>query len=94
MSYAQASIRAIEKPINKAQSRVATPIRNSHAETPPSDLNQEICGDDVSRGDTINLPPLQLLEEAAHDIGVPTFDHNFLPLVRQQIPVQSDVLLQ
>ena len=29
-------------------------------------------GDDVSSGDTVDLSPLQLLEEAAHDTAVPT----------------------
>jgi hypothetical protein len=35
-------------------------------------LNQESCGNDIRRGDTINLSPLQLLEEAAHDMDEPT----------------------
>src|SRR5262249_48893732 len=34
-------------------------------------LNQKSCGDDISRGNAINLSPLQLLEEARHDVDDP-----------------------
>jgi hypothetical protein len=37
-------------------------------ETQPRRLNQKSCGDDVSSGDTVDFSPLQLLEEAAHDL--------------------------
>lgn len=43
--------------------------------------------DDVSCGDPINLSPLQLLEEAAHDISVPTLIIISRRLSDTQMPV-------
>src|SRR5436190_15888155 len=53
------------------------------------DLNQKSCGDDISRGDTINLSSLQLLEEAAHDIDEPNFTTISYPVCDRQIPGQK-----
>src|SRR5258708_38779667 len=87
----QGEYKSIREPYKqKPNHEPQTPIRQFPCwKRRRGDLNQESCGDDVSRGDTINLSPLQLLEEAAHDIGLSTLIIISCRLSYRQIPVQK-----